>query len=111
METEAFTSARFCMDAIEGEFRGYTNGDSWNGWACPYFVRSVAEQVLIASELNGYRWTYDAARDVFSVRNEEDSADYETEEFAGLDITVGEQAMRVYAIGAYSWIWEIAADE
>lgn len=107
MLTGEFTSAQFFMDAIEGVFEGFTNGDTWNGWARPYFEQSAAEQVLEASEANGYRWTFDDARDVFSVRRMEDPDDYGPEEFAGLDITVGEQSFRVYPIGAYSWIWEV----
>lgn len=31
-------------------YEGYTNGNHWNGWACPYFTREVADQ--IAREVN-----------------------------------------------------------
>jgi hypothetical protein len=31
-------------------YEGYTNGNHWNGWACPYFTRQIAEQ--IAREVN-----------------------------------------------------------
>ena len=108
---EDYTAARFRMDALEGSFAGYTNGDTWNGWACPYFSRTVAEAVLGAAEANGYVWTYDETRDVFSVRNQEDLQDYEPEEYAGTDIVAGGETIHVYPIGAYSWIWETATQD
>jgi hypothetical protein len=104
-----FTAAQFQIDAIEGSFAGYTNGDTWNGWACPYFLRPVAEAVLGAAEANGYFWTYDVTRDVFSVRNQEDPAEYESEEYVGTDIVADGETCHVYGIGAYSWIWETEA--
>lgn len=107
MLTGEFTSVRFSMDALEGVFEGFTNGDTWNGWACPYFEQSTAKQVLEASEVNGYRWTFDDARDVFSIRSKEDPEDYGPEEFAGLDITLSGNSIRVYPIGAFSWTWEV----
>ena len=53
-----FVNSSFTIDSIpEQMFEGYSDGDTWNGWACPYFERMVAEKVLRASEANGYRWT------------------------------------------------------
>lgn len=100
MEMKVFAPARFAMDALEGSFKGYTDGATWNGWACPYFVRSVAEQVLAASDANGYRCTCDDARDVFLVRSKEDPEDLTPEEFPRLVIIVSEQSIRVYPTGA-----------
>lgn len=31
-------------------YEGYTKGNHWNGWACPYFTKEVADQ--IAREVN-----------------------------------------------------------
>lgn len=28
-------------------YEGYTNGNHWNGWACPYFTREVADQIAM----------------------------------------------------------------
>lgn len=93
-------------DAQLGSFKGYGDGSNWNGFACPYFEREIAERVLWASEANGYRWTYDADRDAFLVRSEEDPADYEPEVFEGIERrTTDGETLIVYAIGAYSWSW------
>jgi hypothetical protein len=94
------------MDSLDGQFLGYTDGDLWNGWACPYFVRDVAERVLKASEANGYTWTFSSERDSFVVRNAEDPEDYAPEEFQSVLISFSGQETKVYSIGAYSWIWD-----
>jgi hypothetical protein len=101
-----FEKARFNIDAIpDTVFEGYSDGDTWNGFACPYFEKDVAEHVLRASVRNGYSWTYDADRDAFIVRSIQDPPDYEPEEFLGQSIMVNGQKITVYGIGAYFWIW------
>ena len=101
-----YRSARFVVDGIEEEFAGFTAGDFWNGWACPVFTRQVAEQVLAASETNGYRWQYNPASNAFEVRHEDDPEDYEPQIFNGVTVTFEDgHSIDVYAIGAYSWTW------
>ena len=56
------------MDALVGEFEGYTAGNTWNGWACPYFERQVAEAFLKPAIMNGYKMGLNIIRrDVFPV--------------------------------------------
>lgn len=101
-----YRSASFVVDGINEEFAGFTIGDLWNGWACPVFTRQAAEQVLIASEANGYRWQYNPASDAFEVRHEDDAADYEPQVCNGVTATLDDgRRIDVYAIGAYSWTW------
>lgn len=101
--------AQFSIDSIPSKtFEGYSNGDDWNGWACPFFEFETAQQILKLSEANGYSWSYEADNDTFAVRNSEDPADYSPEEFAGTKIQVDGHEFTVYGIGAYSWIWEVA---
>jgi hypothetical protein len=46
--------ARFELDGIEEIFPGYHNPNRrWNGWACPWFTKDVAEK--IAAALDGIR--------------------------------------------------------
>jgi hypothetical protein len=105
MVTE-FVKAHFCIDSIPStKFEGYTNGDDWNGFACPFFEGGIAELVLKASEQNGYSWEYVPEDDTFIVRNTADPIEYEPERFEGQIISVGNNEIKVYAIGAYSWIW------
>jgi hypothetical protein len=101
-----FGISRFCLDSLTGNFEGFTNGDSWNGWACPYFERAIAQTVLEASVANGYVWSYDAERDSFVVRSADDPEDYEPEEFQGVTVEIDGEALKLYPVGAYAWIWE-----
>lgn len=82
-------------------YEGYTKGNHWNGWACPYFTREVADQ--IAREVNAdapdCTMCYDKANDAFAYKG------YMEEEvviFKGENI----QGKHLYPIGAYSWIWD-----
>jgi hypothetical protein len=99
------------MYSLDREFNGYVDGTTWNGWICPYFLRLTAEDVLRASEPKGYHWTYDAERDTYVVSSEQDPPDYAPEEFAGRDLSISGELVHVYAIGAYSWSWELASNE
>ncbi len=102
-----FTRTVFCIDAITGKkFPGYTSGDTWNGWACPYFEQKVATEVLEASRANGYKWEYEPNNDLFRVRSIDDPEDYGPEEFGAQTIHFQGREVKVYGIGAYSWIWE-----
>lgn len=39
--------AFFYLDCIEGRrFEGYTLGQTWNGWACPYFTEKVGKEII-----------------------------------------------------------------
>lgn len=108
MSLREFKRACFSNDMLgNAYFDGYTDGDSWNGWACPYFTQDIAEAVLKASEKNGYIWSYDETAACFLVRHNEDPEDYEPEMFAGVKIQVEGHEIIAYAIGAYSWTWDI----
>lgn len=107
MSAKHITRAHFRMDALGNEvFEGFTDGSDWNGWACPFFVKAVAEKVLKASEKNGYLHSYDKEKDAFIVTNTEDPEDYEPEIFEATKITIDNEEVVVYPIGAYYWIWE-----
>lgn len=104
--------ATFVIDSIpDVTFEGYTDGDTWNGWACPYFEKSEAERVLEASQANHYSWSYDSEQDAFIVRSEDDPEEYEPEVFGAVKRNVEDNGqVTVYGIGAYSWIWELAVE-
>jgi len=53
MSTEV-RKAEFHFDSHpDTTFPGYTKGDTWNGWACPYFERKVAEEIVDMKIANG----------------------------------------------------------
>lgn len=102
-----FRKTKFGMDAIDGVYEGYTDGDTWNGWACPYFEYSEAERVLKASQVNGFLWSYDKSEDRFTVWNRaEYPAKDAPEVFRAAEIDAGGRSIRAYPVGAYTWIWE-----
>lgn len=107
-----YRRTRFVIDSLPGKsFEGVTDGSDWNGWACPRFERAEAERVLRASEPNGFAWTYDQASDQFVVTNESDDADSAPEVFRATTVRMNGERIKVYPVGAWSWIWEEAEHE
>lgn len=105
----AWIKSTFTIDSLENQaFEGFTHGDKWNGWACPFFDRTTAENLLRESEANEYVWHYDGKRDAFIVRSTSDPEDYEPEVFSGVTAQIGEAEVTLYGIGANSWVWEEA---
>jgi hypothetical protein len=85
-------------------FEGYTKGEIWNGWDCPYFTFEQAQKVLKAyNELRQIIGAislayYDSETDAFVFPDSED----EPETYKALN----EQGQNYYPIGAFVWIWE-----
>ena len=87
-------------------YEGYTNGDHWNGWACPWFIKEVADQ--IAKEVNAdapyCTMHYDKENDTFIYKG------YGEEEvgiFKGKDI----HGKHLYPIGTAYWMWDKANEK
>lgn len=105
--TRKFQRAQFSIDSLpEMTFEGFTDGEMWNGWACPYFTHNIARSVLQASQDNGYTWSFEAETDTFAVRHRDDPEDYEPERFEAIRINIENESFVVYGIGAFSWTWE-----
>ena len=85
----------FTIDGIEAMFEGHTDGSHWNGWACPYFTKEVADQTMTCSEP---MMTYDTYTYVI----DEDNTYY----FQGMDI----DGIHLYPIGNGSWVWDNLAE-
>ena len=86
-------------------FDGFTKGENWNGWNCPYFTFEQAQKVLqIYNELGqivGQKNPayYDELINAFVFpSNDKD----EPEMFEA----VTENNQKFYPVGAFSWIWE-----
>jgi len=86
-------------------FRGYTSGDTWNGWACPLFPKDEADRIAEAFDglehpYDGseHRAAYDEEGDTF-VFYEPTSDSYEA--FRGIDV----EGTTLYPIGTYAWTW------
>lgn len=90
----------FTIDGFDALFEGYTDGQHWNGWACPYFPKKVADEIMrVGNKINGedYQMRYDAETDAYIYGVGE-----ETETFKGFNVN-GNQ---FYPIGTMSWIWD-----
>lgn len=101
----AYKQGYFYIEGMgEDVVEGYTNGDNWNGWATPVFTFENAKKVIGMIEHNSHDSRYDEKSDSFLVTFEEGSNEVET--FEGMDIVVDGETVKVYPLGAYSWVWE-----
>ena len=90
-------------------FEGFTKGEEWNGWDCPYFTFEQAQKVLktynelcrIIGQTNVA--SYDLSADAFVFPSD----DGEKEIFS----SVAEDGQKYYPIGAFCWIWEESGNE
>ena len=105
LQIENLRKSKFYLDAEPDVIHeGYTTGDTWNGFACPYFetdvAKDVAEQYIRIHEEDGSGRTaeYDPEREVF--RFYEPVYD-EWDEVEPVEV----DGLKLYPIGAYSWSW------
>lgn len=93
--------SRFVIEGTDSVFQGWTDGRDWNGWAMPHFEFSEAQRVI--ESLTDFNGKYDVGRDCFVTR----VADDEDEVWEAQSVTLlGGAQIKVYGIGAGSWIWE-----
>lgn len=97
-------TARFIIDTFGDEiFAGFTLGESWNGWARPYFTFEQAQHLVEAHRLHGGKAWYDETQDAFAFEVNQDEVDTFPAEVV--------ENRKLYPIGAGCWIWEEAAEE
>ena len=99
----------FTIDGTEAIFEGYTDGSHWNGWACPWFTKEVADKIARIvnkehlSELDGKAMYYLQETDTFQY---EPFGEDMREEFQGKDI----DGLHLYPIGNMAWAWDDLAE-
>lgn len=90
---------RFAVDFLEGrEFEGYTRGENWNGFACPYFTFDQAKRIVDAWPETGGTASYVSGGDEFIFQMSDGARD----SFGPVEI----EGMKLYPIGNGSWIWD-----
>lgn len=99
--------ALFTIDDM-GKFQGWTFGETWNGWQCPFF--EFDEAVKIPGV------TYDKKRNLFiwvqeDVPVEERENCVERDEIASTVINTPEGKKEVWPIGNHGWVWDLAEKE
>ena len=97
-------AARFAIESLGDEvFEGFTQGETWNGWARPYFTFKQAQRIVEAHRARGAKAWYDEAQYAFGFEISPDEVDA----FPG-EVVEGQT---LYPIGAGCWIWEEAVEE
>ncbi len=107
--------ARFSIDSFgSGEsVEGFTTGDTWNGWDCPYFTVEQGQLVVEAlnraeeqSALDSLIGFYDEPRDAFVFHYRAQSNSEAPEEDWDIFPSQFIEGQKLYPIGASCWIWE-----
>jgi hypothetical protein len=99
--------AIFFLDCVNRTFDGFTSGETWNGFACPYFTREQGEELAQAWRERGWTAHYDERREAFlfgDAVDPGDAGDARIEEFSALDI----DGTPYFPIGARYWSWDDA---
>lgn len=84
----------FWLDGFEEPIKGWTFGEDWNGFECPYFEEDQA--IEISKLVNG---KYDKKDQSFTFPDESDDI-YRAEL-----ILTPDGVKKVWPIGAYNWTW------
>jgi hypothetical protein len=104
------------IDAL-GVFDALTLGDSWNGWATPYFTKEEGQRIVAwvdamlrrfpPDSIEAVRW--DDAYATFVVESPDDPHEpgkpIPVEDV--VESVAGEYGLNLYAIGTYRWTWEV----
>lgn len=103
MKTPNYIAARFAWDGGDqdtNEYPGYYDpSEHWNGFACPFFEREVAEQILKDCG-DKFLWT----GDVCHIPEQEMVIEPDVIVINGIQKTV-------WAVGAYHWTWQVDTEE
>src|SRR5262245_31762270 len=51
MRKKVLRPSQFVIEDALGPFDGYTYGRTWNGWACPYFPKPAADQLMAVQHI------------------------------------------------------------
>ena len=87
------TPAVFAIDAIDGYFHGHTEGQRWNGFACPLFSLEEGKRLAVVNNATDYH-------------NYENAAE---EPLAYPAVVI--EGEKFYPIGAHGWTWYVVADD
>lgn len=100
-------SGFFSIDGSDVVFPGFTFGDTWNGFACPYFTKNIGDSVITALTDIGVETplSFDAAADAFVELIPISTTETERGEYKGEDIETAEGIIHVYGIGNSGWTW------
>lgn len=99
--TPLFHRALFEIEGVDAQFTGWSDGRVWNGWAMPHFEFPEAGKIIAAVAPSTGR--YDAALDAFVTVTSDDELETWPAEIIALP---DGGTVKVYPVGAGSWIWD-----
>ncbi len=95
-----FRPGQFVLSGTTEAFRGWTDGQTCQGWATPRFEHEEAQRLV--ELLYPQEALFDAERNLFVTPSE----DGQMETWAAQSIRTPEgSAITVYPVGAFAWCW------
>lgn len=97
--------AVFQIDAIESYFfHGVTQGQQWNGFACPLFSFAEAQRLMVLNNHTDFcgQIVFDAELDAFLFHEFGVESSERPDVFKAVLIA----GQKFYPIGAFSWCWQ-----
>lgn len=90
-------------------FIGWGDETRWNGWHCPAFEEKAAMALMAhvnESAPKEFQITYDAETETFYVPYEDEDEKPEAVKAHLIDVTGNGPTVKVWSIGAFSWVWD-----
>lgn len=114
--------ARFSIEVAgdDAVFDGFTTGQTWNGWECPYFTLEQGQAIVEAINRTQEEWGkesfnidtlhgyYDSEQDAFVFYQKSMKESKNPEEDWEIFTFVAVDGQKLYPIGAWGWVWERA---
>lgn len=99
--------AKFKIVGLEDvQLEGYTFGNTWNGWACPYFTYAQAQEVIrVFNEHNYCESRYQPTSNTFLFKNDNNDT------FGSVTIELDGKVTELFPIGAGCWVWSECVPE
>ncbi len=99
--TNKLTAKKFSTDFFEGKiFHGYSSGNTWNGWECPFFEFDEAAAITaVQNKIKEDSCYYEKEKDSFIFKFQDEIEEYPAEFI---------EEKKLYGIGSSIWIWEEA---
>lgn len=108
-----FRPGRFRIDGLPGTYDGFTRGETWNGFAIPYFPLAEARRVAddYAAQPAGLdgqtEAEYDEDRDLVRLYDPS-SGEWDEYGVTEIDDGTGHGPRALYSVGGHYWTWEDA---
>lgn len=115
-KTLPWYQGEFGMEMLSRDYKGWTTGVLWNGFAMPVFdfetTRKILDEMIAARKSEGLTdgiesYEYDPVRDAFLVRQTEDpEPDVVTGEWTDIPKRPsGTERIKLYPLGTGYWVW------